>query len=104
MSQDDEKNGTSVNMILGINALSYQMPPDLSVSVSVAQCNQFFQGSAFSPQSTGTCIWNTGSCYVDPSACWLILDVLNDTSPTLDKGIWFGPDMSACNLINRWTI
>ena len=59
MSQDDEKNGTSVNMILGINALSYQMPPDLSVSVSVAQCNQFFQGSAFSPQSTGTCIWNT---------------------------------------------
>ena len=103
MSQDDEKNGTSVNMILGINALSYQMPPDLSVSVSVAQCNQFFQGSAFSPQSTGTCIWNTGSCYVDPSACWLILDVLNDASPP-DKGIWFGPDMTACNLINRWTI
>ena len=105
MSQDDEKNGTSVNMILGINALSYQMPPDLSVSVSVAQCNQFFQGSAFSPQSTGTCIWNTGSCYVDPSACWLILDVLNDTSIAADSNaIWFGPDMTACNLINRWTI
>ena len=101
---DEKTNDTSISMVLGINALSYQTPPDLSVVVSRADCNQFFQGSSFSPSSSGNCIWNTGSSYIDPKETYLILDVRNDST---DPGItspWFGKDLTACNLINRLTI
>lgn len=98
----DMKDDTSVSMILGINALGYQMPPDLSVAVSHADTNQFFQGSSFAPGSNGSCIWNTGASFVDPKNCYLVLEVKNETNGTGEA--WFGKDCSAANLINRMTI
>ena len=100
---DEKSNDTSISMVLGINALSYSMPPDLSVVVSRADCNQFFQGSSFSPSSSGSCIWNTGSSYIDPKETYLILDVKNEND-IVSSNTWFGKDLTACNLINRLTI
>jgi hypothetical protein len=111
---EDEKtsDSTSVGMILGLNQLAYTMEPDLSVATQRMDVTQFFQGSSFSAGSSASCIWNTGSSFVDPRECFIALDVRNDNftmfggqvTPTAGGSCWFGPENSVANLINRLTI
>ena len=72
--------------ILNLNALSYRMPPDLSVAVSRTVTSQWFANQTAAAGSSSMCIWNTGAAYVNARQSSLVFDLKNDSA----KAVWFG--------------
>ncbi len=106
MEAKQEDNGLLASSILSANKLSYRLAPDISVAVSRNNQSQFFQNQSYTQNAVGVCIWNTGSNYVDVSRSSLVLTVRNDSTTVAPAPVaaWFGPNGSACNLINRFTL
>lgn len=87
--------------VLNLNALSYRMPPDLSVAVSRTVTSQWFASQTAAAGSSSMCIWNTGAAYVNARQSSLVFDLKNDSA----KAVWFGlHGSSAASVINRITI
>lgn len=111
MAQQQQQQGMDLGKagVLSLNNLTYSMSPDLSVAVSRTVTSQFFQNQTHAPGSTGICILNTGSAYVNARESFLVLDIQNTStitgSTTTGANAWFGiHGGSAANFINRLTI
>ncbi len=100
-----QEEGLATSGILAVNQLSFKLPPDLSVAVQRNNQSQYFQSQQYSPGSTAIVVMNTGASYVDWRRSYLVMTVRNDSSAATDgkvqSPVWFGPNGSACNLINR---
>lgn len=97
-----QDNGLMAQSILAANLLTYKLAPDVSVASARNNQSQFFANQSYAGGATAVCILNTGSQYVHPRRSYLAFTV----TPTWTGGgtAWFGPNGSACNLINRITI
>jgi len=103
-SQELPDEGINSSGIIAVNGLSYKLPPDLSVAIQRNNQSQFFQAQGYTSGATAVCVFNTGASYVDMRRSYLVCDVKNTS--TLANGSsstysWFGPNGSACNLLNR---
>ena len=93
--------------VLSLNNLTYQLAPDLSVAITRTVTSQFFQSQTHAPGSSGICIFNTGSSFVNGKESFLVLDVqnLSRTAAGAATNAWFGAyGGSAANFINSLTI
>lgn len=99
---DDAMSPSQVG-ILGLNNMTYKLPPDLSVCVQRNVQSSFFTSQQYAPGATMTCVVNSGSAYVNLKQSYLVLDVLNaSTAGANSSGAWFGVHGgSAANFINR---
>jgi uncharacterized protein YaiE (UPF0345 family) len=89
--------------ILSLNELRYQFEPDMSVCTARSVSSQFFQSQTYAPGSTGICIVNSGSSFVNAAQSSITIDVKNTSS----VAVYFGSSAygcSAANLINRLSI
>jgi hypothetical protein len=98
--------GIGSSGILALNGLTYKLPPDLSVAIQRNNQSMYFQSPTFAPGQTAVCVLNTGASYVDFRRSFLVITASNisTTSPPAAHTCFFGPNGSACNLINRITI
>lgn len=103
-SQPSADNGVLQQSILAANNITYRLPPDISVASARNNQSQFFANQTYSPGAVGVCILNTGSQYIDPQRCYLAMSVKVTFAGGTNPAIWFGPNGSACNLINRCTV
>ena len=105
----DEKSDSGVKAgVLGLNGLSFSLPPDMSVAVSRSLTRQFPQQQVHSPRDVMTFVLNTGSSFIDAADSFLSIDVVNtSTGGGTDAAnvVWFGSNGgSACNLFSRISV
>ena len=93
-SQDVAKQG-----LISYNSLSYKLPPDLSVTVSRSNTNQFFSQNNYLAGGTAVNILNTGSAYIYGPNSYLAFTIINRSDGTVTFG-----QGTAVNLIKRLTI
>ena len=105
----DEKADSGVKAgVLGLNGLTFSLPPDMSVAVSRSLTRQFPQQQVHSPRDVMTFVLNTGSSFIDAADSFLSIDVVNtSTGGGTDAAnvVWFGSNGgSACNLFSRISV
>lgn len=96
--------GVNAAGVLSLNNLSYRLTPDVSVASARNLQQQYFSSQSYSPGATCVAILNTGSNFVDFTRSFLVMTVRNLTTTSggaATQAAWFGPNGSACNLINR---
>lgn len=101
MSGSEDQMGAQA--VQAVNQLSYKLPPDLSVATQRNMQSQYFQAQSYAPGSVAVCILNTGSSFVDFNRSVLYIDVMfsGTTAGITGATGGFGPNGSACNLLNR---
>jgi hypothetical protein len=92
--------GIETTGILALNGLTYKLPPDLSVAIQRNNQSMYFQSQSYGAGATCVCVLNTGSSFVDFRRSFLVMTVRNESTPS-GRSSYFGPNGSACNLINR---
>jgi hypothetical protein len=90
--------------LLGVNELSYQMPPSLSIATMARHRQEFAQINSYTVSSGGgqTVVFDsqTGSSFVDPKASYYVFNI-SHTSPVVPVGWGSG---SVANIINTVTV
>ncbi len=106
MMENKEQESINVAGVISANQLSFRLPPDLSVATSRNLQSQFFSNQTYTPGANAICAFNTGSQYVDFTRSMLVMSIRNlSTNAALaPQNAWFGPNGSACNVINRVTV
>ena len=91
--------------LMSLNGLKYSMPQNLSSSVHTSFKKQYAQKSNYSPGNTIIFDLNTGSDYIDPTSCSLVLPITFSvgTNSNNDNRVTFGGG-SAANLIETLVI
>lgn len=97
-----DDNALSAQALLGANALSYRLPPDLSLATQRNVQSNFFATNNPQPGSIAVCTLNTGSSYVDFKHSILYVDIVFTLSGgTGTDFLGWGANGSACNILNR---
>jgi hypothetical protein len=91
--------------LLGVNELSYQMPPSLGIATQARHREEFAQINSYTVSSGGggqTVVFDsqTGSSFVDPKASYYVFNISHN-KPALDIGFGSG---SIANIINTVTV
>ena len=90
--------------LLGVNELSYQMPPSLGIASSANHREEFAQINSYTVSSGGggqTVVFDsqTGSSFVDPKASYYVFNISHSSA----EDIGFGSG-SIANIINTVTV
>lgn len=91
--------------LLGVNELSYQMPPSLGIATMARHRQEFAQINSYTVSTGGggqTVVFDsqTGSSFVDPKASYYVFNI-SHTSPVVPVGWGSG---SVANIINTVTV
>jgi hypothetical protein len=101
------QNNASKNVegVLDFNQLQYECYPDLSVVVDRTFKKSFFQKSSMDPTTTGYCIWNSGSDYINTKTSVLSLTLkIVMASDSGAQAVRWGRFDSGINCIKRLRI
>lgn len=111
LTAQNETTGRNIEALLDLNALSYDLVPDLSVAIDRTNKNSYFQKAEYrdGASNTGYCISNSGSDYINPRTSYLAFElgcvqpVVETTLANADAFIMakWSNNGSACNLIRN---
>ena len=92
--------------LLGVNELSYQMPPSLGIATQARHRQEFAQINSYTVSSGGggqTVVFDsqTGSSFVDPKASYYVFNISHNYAGASDIGFGSG---SIANVINTVTV
>ena len=105
MSEQEENQNMGGNdaallqSVLASNLLSYRLSPDVSVAVSRTTQQAQFQTQSIDPATSCSCIFNSGSSFVDLSRSTLVLTVKNTGAENVTFGLG-----TAVNLLGTSTL
>jgi hypothetical protein len=89
----DNLNDQSINALMALNEINYNMQPEIGISKNITHQSDLFQNS-FYTGGEAICIAQTGSAFVDPYESYLTFKVIGTATSNFGVG-------SMCNLIEE---